>query len=264
MHLYMDISLTPILLSALPMLSVLAGGMVVYKWKKDLHPLLSLSGGILLGVAFLDLLPEAIEHSLEEGGSLTTPFAVTLGAIILFHILDKAFSFHAHHQHADEEAHAHPEEHCHNDTHTYTRTYIRAGSIILHSFLDGIAIGASFAADERLGMLVLLAVVLHSFADGMSTVTFLKLGLGHKHKSTLPILGLGALAPFIGSFVGFRLGLDTHAIVLLLAAFAGFFIFLSLSELLPQAHSGRMSKTSGVALTLIGIALVAFISMFAA
>lgn len=261
MHLYMDISLTPILLSAFPMLSVLAGGLVVYKWKKDLHPLLSLSGGILLGVAFLDLLPEAIEHSLEYALPVTTPFAVTLGAILLFHILDKAFSFHAHHQHAD--THTHPEENCHNDTHTYTRTYIRAGSIILHSFLDGIAIGASFAADERLGMLVLLAVALHSFADGMSTVTFLKLGLGQKNKSTLPILGLGSLAPFVGSFIGFRLGLDTNTIALLLSAFAGFFIFLSLSELLPQAHSGRMSKTSGVVLTLVGIALVIFIQFLA-
>ncbi len=243
------------------MLSVLTGGLVVYKWKKDLHPLLSLSGGILLGVAFLDLLPEAIEHGLEHGLPLTIPFAVTLGAIILFHILDKTFSFHAHHQHTD--THAHPEETCHNVTHTHTRTYIRAGSIILHSFLDGIAIGASFAADARLGILVLLAVALHSFADGMSTVTFLKLGLGDKHARILPVLGIGALAPFIGSFIGFRLGLDTNTIALLLSAFAGFFIFLSLSELLPQAHSGRMSKTSGVALTILGIALVAFISLFA-
>jgi ZIP family zinc transporter len=254
----MSPSLTPIVFSALPMLSILAGGLVVYKWKKDLHPLLSLSGGILLGVAFLDLLPEAVEHSLEHALPVTLPFMVTLAAIVLFHIFDKAFSFHAHHQHAD--THAHPEEHCHNDTHQHTRAYVRAGSIIVHSLLDGIAVGASFAADERLGFLVLLAVALHAFADGMSTVTFLKLGLGNEHKHMLPVLGLAAFAPFIGASIGFRLGLEPQIIALLLALFAGFFIFLSLSELLPQAHSGRMSKTSGVALTLLGILLVILVS----
>lgn len=252
----------PLLLSALPIISTLIGGLVVYKWKKDLHPWLSLSGGILLGVAFLDLLPEAIEQAgISEMGSISTKWILgtALLAIVFFHILDKALSFHAHHHHPDER----PDEHCDNEKHGHTKTYLRAGSMILHSMLDGVAIGAGFAADQQLGILVTLAVITHDFSDGMSTVTILKHGLGHIHRAILPLLILDALAPFAGAMVGGVLGLQTGIISLLLAVFSGFFIFLALSELLPQAHSGRMSKLSGVVLTILGIALVVFIQSVA-
>lgn len=256
----MPFSLTPILFSALPIFSALIGGFVVYTWKKDLHPWLSLSGGILLGVAFLDLLPEALEHGSTYGLSPSLITGVALAAIVFFHLLDKAFSFHAHHYHPN----AAPVEPCVNDAHRQSdlRTYVRVSSMILHGMLDGVVIGASFAANLELGLLVTLAVILHSFSDGMSTVTLLKLGLGHGHKATIPFLFLGALAPFIGSFVGGWLALSGGVIALMLAAFAGFFIFLALSDLLPQAHSGHMSPAFGVSLTITGILLVTFILHF--
>lgn len=257
----MTVSLAPLLLSALPILSTLVGGLVVYKWKKDLHPWLSLSGGILLGVAFLDLLPEALEHGGEHGLSVSTVTGTALVAIVFFHLVDKVLSFHAHHYHPD----AAPTEACVNDAHRAhgTRAYVRASSMVLHSMLDGIAIGAGFAANAELGLLVTLAVILHAFSDGMSTVTLLISGLGHGHRATLPFLFLNALAPFIGSLIGGWLALSGSLIALLLALLAGFFIFLALSDLLPQAHSGQMRPAVGISLTLAGIVFVMFILQFA-
>lgn len=252
-------SILPIALSALPVVSTFLGGYVVYRWKKDLHPWLSLSGGILLGVAFLDLLPEGLERGLGAGLSLVGMLSATLIAILIFHLLDKGFAFHSHHEHV----HGEPSEPCDNTHHKTTATWMRASGLVFHSVLDGVAIGGGFAVDFHLGLLVTLAVITHDFSDGMSTVTILKQGLGHKHKSILPFLILDAIAPFIGAFIGMTLAPTNEAISYMLCAFAGFFIFLSLSELLPQAHAGEKPRRFGLVLTVLGILAVLFIRSFA-
>lgn len=245
--------LSTLVFSALPIVSTFVGGFVVLKWKRDLHPLLSLSGGLLLGVAFLDLLPDALERGMAEGVGIQTVLTATLVAIIGFHILDKAFSVHAHHEHA----HGEPGEPCENEHHRKAPAIARASGMIIHSFFDGLAIGGGFAVDPQLGILVLLAVVLHDFSDGMSTVTILKNALGHQSKALMPMLALDAIAPFIGAVVGNSIAPRAGLIATMLAVFAGFFIFLSLSELLPQAHAGKLSRKMGILLTILGIGIVA-------
>ncbi len=236
----------------LPVFSTLLGGYAVYRWKRDLHPWLSFSGGMLLGVSFLHLLPEAVEQGIEHGLEPHALFLATLITILIFHVLDKTLSFHAHHEHSD----GAPAEHCDNDTHRQSKTVIRALSMILHSALDGVAIGGGFAVDIRLGVLVLLAVLLHDFSDGMSTVTLLKHGFGQKRGWILFFWIADAVAPIFGALVGRALAPSGAVIALMLASFAGFFTFLALSDLLPQAHSGRMSRQFGFFLTLLGVLLV--------
>lgn len=249
----------PLLFAALPVFSTFIGGYVVYRWKRDLHPWLSLSGGILLGVAFLDLLPEGIERGVANGLGVQTVLTGALLAILAFHLLDKLFSVHAHHEHA----HGEPQELCENESHR-TKGWIRASGMILHSFFDGLAIGGGFAIDPKLGLLITLAVVLHDFSDGMSTVTILKNALGkQKNRQIFSMLILDAIAPFIGSIVGMKLAPQENWIALLLSVFAGFFIFLALAELLPQAHAGARSRTLGIFLTVLGIASVAILRSIA-
>ena len=245
--------LPPILFAALPVVSTFLGGYVVFRWKRDLHPWLSLSGGLLLGVAFLDLLPEAFEHGLEAKLSPMLISSGALVAILLFHILDKAFAVHEHHEHPGA-----ADEHCDNERHKKTKAWVRASGMVLHSFFDGLAIGGGFAANYSLGLLIATAVVMHDFSDGMSMVTILKQALGGK-RSVLLMLGLGAIAPFVGALAGLAIAPDPATIAVMLSSFAGFFIFLALSELLPQAHAGSLSRRRGVALTILGILAVVFI-----
>lgn len=247
-------NISPILFAALPILSTFIGGYVVYRWKRDLHPWLSLSGGILLGVAFLDLLPEALEHGSESGLSYQTILTGALFAIVAFHVLDKIFAVHAHHEHM----HGEPGEPCENEGHKKTKGWIRAFGLTLHSFFDGFAIGGAFAADFRLGILITIAVVMHDFSDGMSTVTILKNALGaNRNRAIFGTLVFNSLMPFVGSFAGMWLAPKPGVIAVMLSVFAGFFIFLSLSELLPQAHAGKLSRKMGIFLTIVGIAIVA-------
>lgn len=240
----------------LPVISTFAGGCVVYFWKKDLHPWLSLSGGVLLGVAFLDLLPEAVERGAEAGTDASVVFGVTLAAVIIFHLFDLLLGMHGHHEHAHKE----PPEACENRRHRETAGWIRAGSMVAHSFFDGVAIGGGFATDYRLGLLVTAAVVMHDFSDGMSTVTVLRHARGEKKRGILPLLAADAVAPFIGALAGIKIAPTKFSLAIMLASFAGFFLFLSLSELLPQAHRGQMSRRFGFALTLTGVLAVAFIT----
>lgn len=250
---------TILLFAALPVLSTFLGGLTVYYWKKDLHPWLSLSGGLLLGVAFLDLLPESLEAAQAAHLETGTIFGATLVAILIFHLIDKGFAFHSHHEHAHNE----PSEHCENTHHRSAATWLRASGMVLHSILDGIAIGGGFSVDTQLGILVTLAVITHDFSDGMSTVTILKHGLGHTHRGIIPFLLMDAIAPFIGAFIGTTLAPSQSAIAILLSLFAGFFIFLSLSELLPQAHAGEKPHRFGLLLTCLGVLAVIFIRSFA-
>jgi ZIP family zinc transporter len=254
------------LFALLPICSTFIGGYVVYKWRSDLHPWLSLSGGILLGVAFLDLLPQAFDTGFLHGLSPQVIGATALVAILLFHILDKIVPVHGHHEHAS----GIPAEPCTNELHkkisapSEGRAWIRASGFVVHSFFDGLAIGGSFLVDPKLGLLIVLAVVMHDFSDGMSTVTVLRNALApHRKRSALTMLGIDAVAPFIGAIVGYRLAPSEGAIALMLAFFSGFFIFLSLSELLPQAHAQTNSRQQSLALTVLGIAIIAIVQRVA-
>ena len=112
------VHLSPWMVAILPVFSTFIGGYVVYRWKHDLHPWLSLSGGVLLGVAFLDLLPEALEYGERAGVEYQSVLAVTLGSIIFLHIIDTLFRFHGHHEHthdASPESYAEPAERCGNN-----------------------------------------------------------------------------------------------------------------------------------------------------
>jgi ZIP family zinc transporter len=91
--------MSPLLAVLLPVCATLLGGFLVLRTHRNLRPWLSLSGGILLGLAFLDLLPEALEHGETAGLPISTVTGAMLGSILFFHLLDKAFDFHGHEGH---------------------------------------------------------------------------------------------------------------------------------------------------------------------
>lgn len=236
----------------LPFLGALAGGYLVYRWQRDLHPWLSFSGGLLLGVAFLDLWPEAVELALENGGDVVTLGWIVIVAILTFHFLDRAFSLHAHH----EDEHGHADEPCHNPKHARVHLWIRAGGMCVHRFFDGLAIGGGFAVSEHLGIVVASAVAIHSFADGMSMMAVFKQALRAQSRLVLGLLFTGSLAPLLGAALAGVIVVSAAAMAKILAFFVGFFLFLSLSELLPQAHALPHTRRLGFVLTVLGVVLV--------
>jgi ZIP family zinc transporter len=117
-----------------------------------------------------------------------------------------------------------------------------------------VAIGSAFQAGEELGWVVTAAVVLHKLADGASTVGVM-LGTQHGTKATTLMLIVAALAPLAGTLVQSVITIPTATLALGLGWFAGVFLYLGASSLLPTAHESGHSRWLPLA-TLGGVAFV--------
>lgn len=200
----------------------LAGGAFAFRYQRYLHAIMAFSSGLLVGVVFLDLLPEIIEISQT---SQVEPRALMLTLICGFmgiFLLEKLTIIHS------EKTHGAPGHH---------HTVGLAGAIGLsfHSFLDGLAIGVGFQAGQEVGFVVLLAVLAHDFADGLNTVTFM-LATRNSRWRTVALLVVDALAPVAGALVANVLRIEPAMLAFQLAFFAGFLLYLGASDLLPQVH----------------------------
>ena len=120
------------LISIATLLSTLCGGLFALRFKDKLHLVLGFSAGAVIGVAFFDLLPEAIDLGGKFYGVNTVISIVALGFTV-YMLLDRFFFFHSH---EEEEQHGTAS----------SRGILGASSLSLHSFLDGVAIGLAFQA----------------------------------------------------------------------------------------------------------------------
>jgi ZIP family zinc transporter len=135
-------------------------------------------------------------------------------------------------------------------------TVLPPASLIIHSTLDGLAIGLAFQAGAGIGLIVLLAVLAHDFADGMNVVT-LAFDAAPGRGSAIGFLILDALAPVIGAALSLVISIPDVALGWLLAGFAGVFIAIGASHLLPESQHGRPADGPVlVGLSAIGAAVV--------
>lgn len=226
-------------------LSTLLGGLFAIRFKDRLHLILGFSAGAVIGVALFDLIPE----SLSLGTKLHSSFLVTgLIAVgfVLYMTLDRLFSLHLH-----------DKEDCKK---TYHQGYLAAGSLIAHSFLDGFAIGLAFKVSPNLGWVVAVAVLAHDFSDGINTVNMILKNEG-KSGSAFRWLVAGALAPLFGIIVASFFSISQSALGLILAIFAGFFLYLGASDLIPESHHRHPSLWTTL-MTILGIGTLYMVVYF--
>ena len=197
--------------------STLFGGFVALRYRKHAHIFAGLTAGTLLGVIFLEIIPEIFEMSTDR----LPLFTLVLG-FVLFHILEKIFSLH----------HSH-EEHGHK--HLASRG-VAVWALILHSLLDGLSIGLAFQVSPEFGLLLAIGVIAHDFSDGFNTVSL----TAHTKNAKLFLL-LDAIAPAIGVLIGLSLVIPEHFLGSILGIFAGILLYVSTSDILPEAHCERKS-----------------------
>ena len=122
--------------------------------------LISYAIGALLGAAFLNALPEALELSKDPDGIS----AIVLSGILLFFILEKLVIWR--HCHFDEcEAHE-PANSISINSATNDHDSGRSGMMVMlgdtfHNFVDGILIAAAFMVDVQLGIVTSIAIIAH-------------------------------------------------------------------------------------------------------
>ena len=154
-----------------------------------------------------------------------------------------------HHRDAPEEARAH--------AHVGA---LGAGALALHTFVDGLGIGLAFSLDTGTGVLVFVAVVAHDFADGLNAVAFV-LHQGGTRRRALAWLSLVAAAPLLGAVTGAAVDVSEESLGDLLAVYAGFFLFMGATDLLPHAHEHPSARR--VAVTVAGFLAILVVSRVA-
>lgn len=228
------------LIALLAFVFTLMGGWFALHFSDRLHLMLGFSAGAVIGVAFFDLLPEALELGQSFGVSL---IATLVGfSFLIYLFLDRLVLFHPH-----------VEEHCDNQEHQ-SRGWLSAGTLSIHSFLDGLAIGLALQVSWSVGLVVTLAVLAHDFSDGINTVGVI-IKSGFPKKEAWRWLILDALAPVLGIVVSGFLTLREQDLGLVLAVFCGFFLYIGASELLPESHHAHPTRWTTVA-TILGLGVI--------
>lgn len=215
-------------------ISTLFGGFIAFKYKRFIHIFSGLTAGTLLGIIFLEIIPEVTE--LNDSPIILV--SVIFG-FILFHILEKIFSLHNHH----EDSHEH-----HNHV---SSKKIGAWALILHSLLDGVAIGLAYNVSPAFGLIVAIGVIAHDFSDGFNTVT-----LSHSKR----LLFADAVAPILGIIIGSYFNFPDNIMAVLFGLFAGVLLYVSTSDILPEAHcDNKKHMTQNLLAMLVGVLYIVFI-----
>src|SRR5262249_54778596 len=148
----------------------------------------------------------------------------------------------------------HGQETSYADHHHPDLGVLSALALVGHSFVDGMGIGLGFQVSTRVGLVVATAVIAHDFADGLNTVG-LMLAHHNPRGRALTMLALDALAPLAGAAATLVFQLPAPILPLYLGFFAGFLLYIGAADILPEAHSHRSSALT-IVLTCLGAAFV--------
>src|SRR5215475_12887408 len=195
--------------------NVIGGFIVTYnKWAHQfLRYFIALGSGVMLGTVFLEMFPESIALT------NSAPALALLGYGIV-HMFEHTF---ASHLHFGEETH-------HEEV---TNPVVGISALIgmlVHTFFDGVAIGAGFTISPGVGLLIFLAVFLHKIPDGF-TISSIIISSGHSNRHALAAataLGLSTLLGVIVVHLG--LGVVDYA----LPISTGSTLYVAATDLMPE------------------------------
>src|SRR2546425_759317 len=211
------------------------GGIIVTsgKWAgSSLRYFIALGSGFMLGTVFLEMFPQSIALTPRA------PMFVLLGYFIV-HIFEHTF---ASHLHFGEEIH-------HDEVLNPVVGISALVGMLVHTFFDGVAIGAGFIVSPGVGLLIFLAVLLHKIPDGF-TISSIVITSGHSRKAALAAasaLGgstlIGVLAVhLLGGSVSYALPIST-----------GSTLYVAATDLMPEVNREKGAKMA--ILVFAGIAL---------
>ncbi len=183
--------------------------------------LISYAVGTLLGVALLALLPEALTH-LPAGSAMLT----LLAGVLTFFLLEKYVIW----------------RHCH-DTHECEVHTSSAASLVIvgdafHTFVDGAVIAAAVLTSVPLGITTAIAVATHEIPQEVGDVAILlRAGFSRLRAFTLNLMaGIGGVLGAIAMLIASEWVPNLLPYVLSFAA--GNFLYIAMSDLIPDLHRG--------------------------
>ncbi|MBP0132054.1 MAG: ZIP family metal transporter [Nitrosospira sp.] len=196
--------------------------------------LISYAIGALLGAAFLNALPEALELS----GDPSQTTATVLSGILLFFILEKLVLWR--HCHIDE-CEVHDPLLSKSKSADNPHDHGRSGMLIMlgdtfHNFVDGVLIAAAFMADVQLGIVTAIAIIAHEIPQEAGDFLIL-LNSGYTRQQALLFNLFSSMATLVGGMLAYFMLQDmNHLLPSLLALAAASMIYVAMSDLIPGLH----------------------------
>lgn len=207
----------------------LVGALTFFVKEKILYKisfyLVAFSAGALIGGSFFHLLPEVTEIS----NQMNIYFYLVLG-ILIFFVLERFLKWH----------HCHEEGAC--EVHTFT--YMSLFGDGMHNFLDGLVIASAFMVSTEIGVVTAVAVAAHELPQEMGDFGVLIHGGFSKLKALLWNF-IASVTAVAGGLIGYLLlgGIENVSLFLLPFA-AGGFIYIAMSDLIPEIHKEQDLKKS--------------------
>jgi zinc and cadmium transporter len=227
---------------------VIAATLTVGLLSRVVEHLVSLSTGVLLGTALLNVLPEAFEGE----ASPHHLFLTLLVGLLFFFLLEKAELYrHGHHHESD----------AHQHHHGFDRQQAGRGgwSVLvgdsIHNFCDGIIVAAAFLADTQLGVVTASAIIAHEIPQEVGDYIVL-LNAGFSRSRALFYNAMSGLASVVGGVLGyFVIGPWQALFPYLLVVASSSFIYVAVADLIPQLQHRLPLKATLAQVMWLGLGL---------
>jgi zinc and cadmium transporter len=182
------------------------------------------AAGVLLMIGFRDLLPEGIA---EEGVQVLN---ATLGAIVIFFLIEKGFnSFHHHHEEDK------PKD-------NKTQGWLFVVGDVFHNLIDGISLGGAFLLGRDTGLIATVALISHDIPLEVGEFGN-QLRVGFTKRQTIVRNIVSGLTTVLGAVLTYQVGGDLDLPMgYLYGGIAGFFIYIALSDIVPIIHSSEKAR----------------------
>lgn len=207
--------------------------------EENLKIFVAVGAGLLLGMGFLHMVPEAAEM-------LPHTFGIwfLVGFLILL-ILERFVMVHACEEHG-----------C--DYHTIGLAAF--AGLAVHGVIEGLALASSLLVSE-IGPLVLVGILSHKAPAGFALTSILRLSGKSNAKIIAFVLGVALSGPagMVLAYVILHKEALHNSAGVLLAISAGTFLYIAACDLLPELHKNDTDKFKRLAAFLFGI-LLAYIS----
>jgi zinc transporter ZupT len=210
-------SFLPIIFACVALCSTGLGGVTALKFRDHLHILLGFSSGAVIGVALFDILPEVF--ALGHGRAHMT---IAAAGFLAFFGLERYAAMNRVLKPVNAATSS-----------EQNLGLLAACGLCLHSFLDGVAIGVGFQSATKLGLLIAFGIIAHDVSDGLNTVSVV-LAHGNPRCRAQFWLIVDMLSPVLGAAITLLVNLN-GLLPWVMAFFAGSFIYIGASDLLPEA-----------------------------
>jgi zinc and cadmium transporter len=214
------------------------GGFIVTssKWaRRSLRYFIALGSGFMLGTVFLEMMPESLNLS------ASTPAWILVGYGIV-HIFEHTFA-----------SHLHFGEETHHDEMVDPVVGISAlVGMLVHTFFDGVAIGAGFIVSPSFGILIFLAVLLHKIPDGF-TISSILITSGYSNKAALAAATSLGASTLMGVLTVHLLG-DNVSYALPIST--GSTLYVAATDLMPEVNREKGVKMAIVVFAGLGLFMV--------